>query len=197
VRVFLEVVADDPLYAMWATAFATGMRRGELLAVMWSEVDLEARRIGVVRQVVNRRGGPRIEQGTKSGPGRVVSIDDRTAAALRARRKAQLAERLAFGPAYADHDLAFAQPDGRLIRPRWASDTFLRLGREAGLPRLTLHGTRHTYCTLALRAGVHPKIVSDQAGHASVAVTLDIYSHAVPGMAGEAAEVIGDLIHGR
>jgi integrase len=82
------------------------------------------------------------------------------------------------------------------LNPASFSTTFDRLVARAGVPRIRVHDLRHTYATISLRAGVHPAIVSERLGHSSIAVTIDLYSHAVPGLQREAAGVIGDLILG-
>jgi integrase len=87
----------------------------------------------------------------------------------------------------------FAREDGVPLRPRTFSRSFARHARTAGLPVIRLHDLRHTWATLALSQGVHPKVVQERLGHASIAVTLDIYSHAVPAMQEDAAERVAAL----
>ncbi|MDQ3931623.1 MAG: site-specific integrase, partial [Actinomycetota bacterium] len=128
--------------------------------------------------------------------GRTINLDRRTAASLRVTRVTQAQERLAAGPAWSDHGLAFTWEDGRGLHPDWVSHEFARLVEKAGLPRIRLHDVRHTHATLMLKAGVHPKIVSERLGHSSVAFTLDTYSHVLPGMQAEAAEMFADLVVG-
>jgi integrase len=116
-------------------------------------------------------------------------------AALRAHRKRQAAERLAWGPAYEDeHDLVFCREDGSPSRPESLSRAFERHAERAGLPAIRFHDLRHTHATLALAAGVHPKVVSERLGHASVGITLDAYSHAIPAMQEDAAARVAALL---
>jgi integrase len=112
---------------------------------------------------------------------------------LRAHRKAQAAERLAFGAAYEDHGLAFCRENGTPIWPRTFSRAFEKHVRDAGLPLIRLHDLRHTWASLALAQGVHPKVVQERLGHASIAITLDVYSHVVPAMQQDAAERVAAL----
>ena len=105
----------------------------------------------------------------------------------------QAAEQLALGPAYDDHGLVFAREDGMPLWPRSFSRNFARHARAAGLPVIRLHDLRHTWATLALGQGVHPKVVQERLGHASIAITLDVYSHAVPAMQDDAAERVAAL----
>ena len=88
----------------------------------------------------------------------------------------------------------FTQLDGSPIDPDRVSKEFPKLVRAEGLPHLTFHGLRHAHATLALSAGVNPKIVSERLGHSSISVTMDIYSHALPGMQEEAASAVEQLL---
>ena len=104
---------------------------------------------------------------------------------------------MAWGPAYQDEGLVFCREDGTLIHPDLFSRMFGRHIAAAGLPCIRVHDLRHTYATLALAAGKNPKVVADRLGHARVAFTLDVYSHAVPELDEEAAESVARLILGR
>jgi integrase len=186
---FLEHVSDDRLYAAWQLLATSGARRGEVLGVPWRDLDLDGHRWSIVQTV--------IESGVsrpKGGRSRSVALDKGTVEALRQHRRAQAAERLAWGPAYADHGLVFCREDGEPLQPRSFSRMFDRHVQQAGLPRIRLHDLRHTWATLALSAGVHPKIVSERLGHASVAITLDVYSHVSAGMQQDAADAVAALL---
>ena len=93
----------------------------------------------------------------------------------------QAEQRLAVGPTWQDTGYVFTRPDGRPIIPDEVSKGFLKLMRKSELPHMTLQGLRHAHATLLLTAGVHPKVVSERLGHSSIAITLDIYSHVMPG----------------
>jgi integrase len=122
----------------------------------------------------------------------------RTVAALCAHRARLLEERLALGlGAPKDNDLVFTAIDGAPLHPVQFSDRFDRLVKAAGVPRIRFHDLRHTHATLALRAGVHPKVVADRLGHSTISVTLDTYSHAIPGLQEEAAAKVAGLVFGR
>ena len=172
----------------------TGVRRGELLGLSWDAVDLDAGRLAITRTLIEGRGAPQFsEPKTKRGR-RSVALDAGTVDALREHRERQLDERLAWGPAYEPHDLVFCREDGTPIWPRTFSRFFDHHVRDAGLPKIRLHDLRHTHATLALEAGVHPKVVQERLGHSSIAITLDIYSHAIPAMQEDAAETIAALL---
>ena len=125
---------------------------------------------------------------------RSVALDPTTVDVLRVHRKAQLAERLALGPAYQDEGLVFAREDGAPMHPDRVSKLFRMHADAVKLPRIRLHDMRHTHATLALRAGVHPKVVSERLGHSSIALTLDTYSHAIPAMQTDAAAKVAALV---
>ncbi|HEV2590781.1 MAG TPA: site-specific integrase [Gaiellaceae bacterium] len=103
-------------------------------------------------------------------------------------------ERALVGDAYADDDLVFAREDGTPLHPDGFADAFQRQAKAAKLPKIRFHDLRHTHATLALSAGVHPKVVSERLGHASVTITLDTYSHAIPAMQETAAELVASLV---
>jgi integrase len=199
---FLRHVADDRLSGGWWLAANTGMRRGEVLGLRWSDVDLDAGRLTITRTLitteVQRVGQSGMSWGTpKTAKGRrQVALDPATVAALRSHRARQLAERLALGAGYADEDLVVCRVDGTPLHPKLFSDYFAKHARNAGLPVIRLHDLRHTHATLALRAGVHPRIVQERLGHANISITLDTYSHVDLDMQAAAAAQIAALVSG-
>jgi integrase len=123
-------------------------------------------------------------------------LDSGTVAALRAHRAFQNQQKLKLGEAYQDTGLVFCRGDGLPIHPDRFTQMFDRHVKNSGLPRIRLHDLCHTHATLAPAAGIHPKVVSERLGHSTVAFTMDIYSHAIPSMEAEAAEVIAQLVLG-
>jgi integrase len=178
--------------ALWALLAATGVRRGEALALRWADVDLEAKRIAIRRSLTPDL---RFEE-PKSGSARTLGLDERTAMVLREHRRHQAAERLAMGRAYAEHDLLFANHLGEPLHAGSISQQFAVRVRRAGVPKLRMHDLRHTHASLMLAAGVHPKVVSDRLGHSSISITLDLYSHVTPGLDEQAAERAAGLVFG-
>lgn len=196
-RRFLDGVADDRLAAAYVALATTGMRRGEALGLRWQDVDLGAGRVAIRQTVINvgntaTIGAPKTAKGR-----RVVTLDAGTVTALREHRKRQAAERLAMAAGFADHGLVFCRPDGGLLHPERFSRQFCRLGRRLGLPAIRLHDLRHGWATMALAAGVHPKVVQERLGHASIGITLDTYSHVTAGLHSDAAEQVAGLIFRR
>lgn len=195
-RAFLSSIATDRLAALYLLLATTGMRRGEALGLRWADVDLDAGR-AAIRQtviVVNHQiqlGQPKTAKGTRK-----IELDPATVTALREHRKRQAAERLLVGRGWADQGLVFCQPTGAPMHPERVSEAFTRRTRSAGLPIIRLHDLRHTWATLALGAGVHPKVVQERLGHSTISVTLDIYSHATSALHSDAANKVAGLIFG-
>jgi integrase len=194
-RAFLEYVESDCLVAALRLAASTGMRRGEILGLSWNAVDLEAGRLAVRQTLTVADYKPRLAQPKTERSRREVALDADTVAALREHRKRQLEERLAAGEVWQNEaELVFTDAIGRPVHPQSFSDAFTRHVAAAGLRRIPLHGLRHTHATLALQAGVHPKVVSDRLGHFSAAFTLDTYSDSIPALEGAAAETVAALV---
>jgi integrase len=193
---FLESRRDDRLYALWHLLAMTGERRGEVLGVVWPNVDLQAARLAV-RRTALEVGGKLIDGEPKTDKGRRnVALDADTVAVLDAHRKRQLEERLALGPAYQDRGLVFCREDGTPLHPDQVSKAFKRHAKAACLPPIRLHDLRHSHATHCLEAGVHAKVVSERLGHSTVAMTLDTYSHAVPALEEDAAARVAALVLG-
>lgn len=198
---FLQGVADDRLSGAWWLLATTGMRRGEALGLRWSDIDLDAGQLAIRRTLittdVQRKGEPGMDWGTpKTKKGRrSVALDPATVAALKVHRKRQLEERLALGTGYADQDLVVCKVDGSPIHPKTVSYYFGQHVKRLGLPKIRLHDLRHTHATLALRAGIHPRVVQERLGHANVSITLDTYSHVDLQMQADAAAQVSALLH--
>lgn len=188
---FLESVRADRLFACWRFLAMTGCRRGEALGLRWRDIDLDNGRATIVQTVV----GSRMISETKTDRGRrSIALDEETVTAIRKLRQAQDDEIQTLGASYEEHDLVFCREDGSPIWPRSLTRSFARLVDEAVLPKIRLHDLRHTHATLALQAGVHPKVVQERLGHATISITLDVYSHAIPAMQEEAADRVAALL---
>lgn len=164
-------------------ALLCGLRLSELLALRWADVDWEGTRL-VVRQTLDSRhdGVVRFRATKTHRSARPVSVPPHLLEALRDHRVEQDRRRGHAGPGWQDLDLVFATDRGLPLTSGWVRRSFYRLLDEAGLPRIPLHGLRHTMATLMLAAGEHPKVVSERLGHSNPSFTLTVYGHVVPGM---------------
>jgi integrase len=173
------------------------MRRGEVLGLRWSDLDLDAGRLSIVQTVIAVKHAVALSTPKTAKGRRSVALDAGTVAALREHHRQQLEQRMLLGPGWRDHGLVFTKVDGEPVDPeRFSREFDRRIGRWS-LPRIRLHDLRHTWATLALKAGIHPKVVSERLGHASVNITLDVYSHVTPDMQESAAELVASLLDGR
>ena len=191
---FLEHVRGTRLHALWQLAAMTGMRRGELLGLMWADIDFDRARIAVRRNLVSV-AYKLVETTPKNHQARVVDLDQGTVDVLLRHRESHELKRATSGND-GGRDRVFTREDGSPLHPDFVSQSFERTIRAAGLRRIRLHDLRHTHATLALRAGVPTKIVSERLGHATPEFTMRMYQHALPGMQAEAAAKIADLVAG-
>ena len=195
-RSFLLLVENDPHFAAWVLAANTGMRRGEVLGLRWQDIDFDRRRLAIRQTIISIDYQVEISEPKTARGRRSVALDSGTVAALRSHRVAQNQQKLKLGEAYQDFGLVFCREDGTPIHPDRFTQMFDKHVKDSGLPRIRLHDLRHTHATLALAAGIHPKVVSERLGHSTVAFTMDVYSHAIPSMEAEAAETIANLVRG-
>jgi integrase len=191
---FLDYAARHRLSPLYELTAATGVRRGEACGLAWPDLDLEA----AVMQVGSERvqvGWEVVEDDPKSEAGnRAIPLDRETVAALRAHRKRQMADRLAWGEAWVDSDLVFTREDGAPLHPDYVTDTFERLAFAAGLPPIGFHGLRHGHASYALAAKVDVKIVQERLGHSTSKLTRDTYTTVLDEVARSAAEAVAAMI---
>jgi integrase len=194
-RTFLDAArgAGDRFEALYVLAVTTGLRRGELLGLRWDDADLDRGTLRVGRALV-RVGGRHVIGETKTRRGRRrINLTPRTVAALKAHRKRQLEQRVRLAGFYEDHGLIFSSENGTPLNPEnLVKRSFKPLLKKAGLPEIRFHDLRHTCATLLLGRSVHPKIVQELLGHATIAMTLDTYSHYLPSMGDQASGAMGD-----
>ena len=186
---FLDAAIDTSFYVLFVTLLYTGLRRGELLALKWRNLDLEKGSLIVVETAYKLGTGEYVIKEPKTAHSRrTVSLSPALVALLREYRADQELLRVQLGIGLADNDFAFIRHDGSPINPNAVTHAFQRVIKKAGLKHVRLHDLRHTHATLMLKAGEHPKIVSERLGHANIGITLDTYSHVLPGLQEAAAE---------
>ena len=197
VRALFDAAAEagDRLEALYVMAVTTGMRRGELLGLKWTDVGLDAGMLQVRRTLSEPKGGY-IFEAPKSGKGRNVRLTQKATSALREHRKRQLEERMQKAGLWSDHGLVFPSTIGTPTSGGNLVRAFKAALQRAGLPKSTrFHDLRHTCATLLLRQGVNPKYVQELLGHADISLTLNVYSHVLPDM-GDAASAAMDAALG-
>jgi integrase len=158
-----------------------GLRRGEIVALRWRHIDLERGQLAVIESAEQTRAGVRLKA-PKSGRGRTVALPAKVIEELRAWRTRQAQELLKLGVRIGADTFVCAREDGEMIQPHSLNHAWDRFIASAELPRIRFHDLRHSHATHMLASGVHPKIASERLGHATVGLTLDTYSHVIPGM---------------
>lgn len=199
-RRFLDATQDEPEAALWMLAVMLGLRIGELVALRWPDINIEAGRLSVHRTLTHdERGRCYIGETTKTAASqRTIALPLPVTAALSRHRRRSLERRLALGDLYEPDDAVFDDGAGA----HWVTDARFRrllplLCERAGVPIIRLHDLRHTAASHMLRAGVPITTVAQILGHASAAVTLGIYGHVVRAMQDEAADRIGRMYEAR
>jgi integrase len=194
IRRLLSAAAATPYGVLVHLAVMTGLRRGEILGLRWQDVDLDA---GVLRVQQTVQWLPRqgfIFRQPKTGKSRrAVALSPDTVRSLRQHRSQRLKGSLTPTHIRQDDGLVFTTPLGTPINPSNLRRTWLRIVNRAGLNHLRFHDLRHAHASLMLQQGIHPKVVSERLGHSGVGITLDIYSHVLPGLQAEAAAQLDRL----
>ena len=195
-RAFLTAAGGDRFEALYVIALTCGLRQGELLGLKWSDVDLGAKTLRVNRQVQRQRDGDGLVFAEpKNASRRTVPLTATAVEALRRHGKRQAEERIRVGSLYEDAGLLFASETGTpLDAQNVVNRSFKPLLKRAGLPSIRFHDLRHTCATLLLAKGVHPKLVRSLLGHASIGITMDLYSHWAPAMGDQVAAAMEDVL---
>ncbi|NVP55990.1 site-specific integrase [Mycoplana rhizolycopersici] len=187
----IEAFRPNRMFIPMLLAVMCGLRRGEILALRWRHVDLsDGRRMLSVRDSAEQtKDGVRYKE-PKSGRARTVALSSMMLTELKAHRTRQAEEQLKLGVRPDDDSFVVAQVDGRPLKPVSLTHEWTRLLAKTSLPRIRFHDLRHTHASQMLAAGVHPKVASERLGHSTIGITLDLYSHVMPGMQADAAEQV-------
>jgi integrase len=188
----IEAARGTSLFVPILLGVRCGMRRGEVVALRWRNVDLDRGQISVVASAEQTDRGVR-EKETKSGKGRTIVLSATEVEDLRAHRRKQAEGLLALGVRLTDDHHVVAREDGQPLQPRSLTHAFVKFARRQGV-QIRLHDLRHSHATHMLAAGVHPKIAQERLGHSSVGITLDLYSHVLPGMQAEAVSRVDAVL---
>ncbi|MFP5224479.1 MAG: tyrosine recombinase XerC [Actinomycetota bacterium] len=190
----VETAKGTSIYVAVLLAAATGMRRGEILGLHWSEVDLQQGVVRVVTTYQRSRRGLEFADPKTQRARRTIALPPFAVEVLRRHQRDQTARKLAAGRAWHDSNLVTELGDGRPLDPSEFTRKFADLAKIAGAPGVRLHDMRHAFATMLLNSGVHPKIASEALGHSTVGITLDTYSHVLPNMQGVAAAAIQEAL---
>ena len=194
---FVAAVKEDRFEALLLLAITSGMRRGELLGLKWGDIDLGSGVLQVSRTMGRIRGSMRENEPKTASSRRRIDLIQEAVDALRRHQTRQQEARLAAGQNWEERDLVFCNRYGRPLNPSYLVDThFKPLLAKAKLPAIRFHDLRHSAATLLFAFGTHPKIVQELLGHSSIAMTVDTYPHAVPGMQREAVSRLSGLFNG-
>jgi len=177
----LEAVRESRLYVPTLLAILCGLRRGEIAALRWRSVDFATGQIAVVESAEQMNGSVRMKE-TKSGRARTVAMSATVRDELRAHRLRQAQDMLKVGTRLTDDSFVAALADGSPMQPTFITHEWVRMIATTDLPRVRFHDLRHAHATHLLASGVHPKVASERLGHSKVGITLDLYSHVLPGM---------------
>jgi integrase len=186
----------DRFEALYVEAATTGMRQGELLGLKWRDVELENAKVSV-RRTLTKSGGRLLLGETKTKKSRrTIQLPEAAVHALREHLARQVESMQRLGDLYRDDGLVFASEVGTLVNPtNLRKRSFASLLKRAGLAHIRFHDLRHTCATLLLSRNVHSKYVQELLGHANIGITLDTYSHVIPGMGDHAAKAMEDALY--
>jgi integrase len=189
----LDVIDGERLEALYVLALTTGLRRGELLALRWDDIDITSRQLHVRRAMQRVDGRLQTVELKTASSRRTVVLPRLAVRHLQEHKKRQDAERLALGEAWREHELVFASTIGTPIEPRNVNRRWDELRRKAGLNWLRLHDLRHGCATFLLAQDVPARAIMEVLGHAEIGVTMNTYAHVLPVLRQEAADVIDEL----
>lgn len=193
-QALLAALQGDRLEQVFRVMLATGLRRGEALALRWADVDLNAAALRVRATLSRTSAGLALGEPKTDRSRRIVTLPRSAVEALRVQRVQQAQERLRAGSAWSDHDFVFTTEVGTPLEPRNVLRRFQTVATSVGLDGIGLHTLRHSAASFLLAAGTHTKVVQEHLGHSSYAITADIYSHVAPAQAREAADRLDEAL---
>lgn len=193
VKHLLAAAKGTSLYPALVIALTTGARRGEVIAMQWSDVDFDRRLLTIQRAAEHTKEKGLLLKSTKSDRERHVSMPDLLVTTLLQHRDEQNELRKLLGPAYHHGGLIWPNEDGSLRTPDSFTRAFQRLLKRSGLPHIRLHDCRHTHATLLLEAKEDMHTVSERLGHSDVRLTLNTYPHVTKRMQDTTAQKIDEM----
>jgi integrase len=202
---FLNAAHGTDYFPAYYLELATGLRRGELLALRWKDVDLEKGAVTVNQGLVRTREGLIFQEPKTKLANRTINIPVEVVGVLKMYQSRWKVMKDGAGEAWInfdkdnpdnhENDLLFCNKLGKPLDPRSFTHHFERLLKKAGLPKVTFHGLRHTFATMSLQEGVDIRTTQENLGHHSAAFTLDVYSSVTGKMKKDATDKIGNLLN--
>jgi integrase len=189
----IEAMRPTRMLVPTLLAVLCGMRRGEIAALRWKNVDLMAAQVAILESA-EQIGSKVRYKSPKSGKGRTLALSASLVVELRAHRARQSEELLRVGVRLSDDTFVVAQSDGTPLQPDTLTQDWFRKLAQTGLPRIRFHDLRHAHATHLLANGIHPKVASERLGHSKIGITMDLYSHVIPGMEADAAERVDEVL---
>jgi integrase len=189
----LESLSGSRLLTPVTLGVLCGLRRGEIAALRWRNVDLAGGKLSIVESAEQTAAGVRYKP-PKSGKGRTVAMSATVVEQLSAHRLKQAEELLRLGVRLTEETFVYTREDGEPMQPRSLTHAWLKALGRTKLPRIRFHDLRHAHATHMLSQGVHPKVASERLGHSRIGITLDLYSHVLPGMQEDAAARVDDAL---
>jgi integrase len=192
---FLVAARETSYYVFFSVLLCTGLRRGELLALRWRNVDLDRAVLYITETAFKLSNGEYVIKEPKTATSRrMVALPPSLVVLLKGYRADHELFFIQLGAQLQEDDFLFVRLDRKPLNPNAITLAFRRIIRKAGLQHIRVHDLRHTHASLMLKAGIHPKIVSERLGHANIGITLDTYSHVLPGLQEEAAEKFDQVL---
>ncbi len=203
-KTFLNATKNDKYFAAYLLEACTGLRRGELLALQWDDINFEARTVRVKQGLVRVKNEDKDKKGNKTkliltppktkSSRRTITVPEEVIEALKRHKLKQKEEKILVGSAYKNLNLVFCNPLGDFLHPCSFVKHYQRLLSRAKLPKISFHELRHTHASLLVDAGESIKVIQDRLGHTTSRMTLDIYSHTSSEMQERAAKRIGEML---
>jgi integrase len=195
-RCLLTSLKEDPHYALYYLALASGLRQGELLGLHWEDIDFDDRRLRVRYGLTWQDGSAVFAEPKTTRSRRTLALDSDTISVLRAHKSHQSGQRLRAGRSWQDQDLVFTNALGGPLEGTGVTQHFRRALERGGLPRMRFHDLRHGAASLLLSRGVSLRVVMERLGHSQIGVTANTYAHVIPELDREAADLIGGALTG-
>lgn len=195
-RALIAVLAGRRLEALFLTALVLGLRRGEVIALRWSDLDLDTGTVRIGNSLQRLDGRLQLVPTKTKQSTATVAMPEGLVTVLRRHRARQQEERLALGADWPGTDLVFTSTTGTPLEPRNVTRIWHSVRTEAGLPDLRLHDLRHSCATILTALGVHPRVVMETLRHSQISITMNTYSHVAPTLQRAASDALGEALFG-